>query len=113
MHTLDPGNSLADKKQFYSWVHSSVVAQIIKNGLSVQGSMQIYFCRRMFQYQDVTLGETKHDGPTTMFLIYQKTNPSTVVGLDSVLKDIEDAKLGNFTNDVDAMLTASESHYKI
>jgi len=48
-----------------------------------------------------------------MFLLFQKTNPSTVVGLDSVLKQIESAKLGDHTNDVDAMLTAIECYYKV
>ena len=48
-----------------------------------------------------------------MFLLFQKTDPSTIVGLDSILKQIENAKLGNHANDVDAMLTSIEGLYKI
>ena len=48
-----------------------------------------------------------------MFLLFQKTDPSIIVGLDSVLKQIESAKLGKHTNYVDAMLTAIEGLYKI
>ena len=48
-----------------------------------------------------------------MFLLFQKTDPSTIVGLDSVLKQIENSKLGKHTNDVDAMLTAIEGFYNI
>ena len=48
-----------------------------------------------------------------IFLLFQKTNPSTIVGLDSILKQIENAKLGNHANDVDAMLTSIEGLYKI
>ena len=48
-----------------------------------------------------------------MFLILQKIDPSTVVGLYSVLKKLKNAKLGNYTNNVDTMLTMMESNYKI
>ena len=47
------------------------------------------------------------------FLLFQKTDPSTMLGLDSILKQIENSKLGNHANDVDAMLTAIEGIYKI
>ena len=48
-----------------------------------------------------------------MFLLFQKKYPSTIVGLDSIIKQIENAKLGKRDNDVDAMLTAIEGLYKI
>ena len=48
-----------------------------------------------------------------MFLFFQNTYPSTIVGLDSILKQIENAKLGKHANDVYAMLTAIKGLYKI
>ena len=48
-----------------------------------------------------------------MFLLFQKTDLSTIVGLDSILKQIDNAKLGKHANDVYAMLTAIEGLYKI
>ena len=48
-----------------------------------------------------------------IFLLFQKTDPSTIVGLDSIPKQIENAKLGKYANDVDVMLTAIEGLYKI
>ena len=48
-----------------------------------------------------------------MFLLFHKTDPSTIVGLDLILKQIENAKLGKHANDVDAVLTSIEGLYKI
>ena len=33
-------------------------------------------------------------GSTMIYLIFKKTDPSTVVGLDSILKNLETTKLG-------------------
>jgi len=112
MRTLDPGTDIDDKKQFYLQVHSSVVVHIIKNGLTVQGYSDLLLQKDKFAFYNATTGETEYDGPIMMFLLFQKTDPSTIVGLDSVLKQIENAKLGDYTNDVDAMLTAIENLYK-
>ena len=48
-----------------------------------------------------------------MFLLFQNTDPSTIVVLDSILNQIKNTKLGNHTNNFDAMLTAIEGLYKI
>ena len=48
-----------------------------------------------------------------IFLLFQKTDPSTIVGLDSILKQIENSNLGKHANDVDVMLTSIEGIYKI
>ncbi len=53
------------------------------------------------------------DGPTMLYLIFTKIDPSTSVGLDSIVEDLENAKLGDHQNDVDKMLTVMESNIKI
>ena len=58
-------------------------------------------------------GEIEFDGPTMMFLIFQKTQPSTIVGLDSFLKRLENCKAGDHSNDINKILTFIESNYKI
>ena len=52
------------------------------------------------------------DGATMIYLIFMKTVPSTVVGLDSVLMNFETTKLGDHSNCIDTMLTIMEGHYK-
>ena len=113
MSTIDPGNNDAHKSKFYSRVHSSVVAAIIKNGLSVTGYDDLLLQKEQFSFHNAATGEMEYDGPTMLFLIFEKVDPSTVVGLDSILKKIENAKLGDFSNNVDGMLTMIESNYKI
>ena len=46
-------------------------------------------------------------------MLFQKTDPSTIVELDSILKQIKNSELGKHANDVDAMLTAIEGLCKI
>ena len=111
MRALDPGNNADDKKQFYTKVHSQVVSQIIKNGLSNMGYNDLLLQADKFSFHGPD-GEVEYDGATMMFLIFQKIDPSTVVGLDAVLNKLERGKLGDHSNDVDVMLQMMENHYR-
>ena len=62
--------------------------------------------------RNYAIGEMEFDGATMVYLIFMKTYPSTVVGLDSVLKKLETTKLGYHSNCVDTMLTIMEGNYK-
>ncbi len=44
-----------------------------------------------------------------VFLIYQTIDPNTTVGLDNILKKLECTKLGDYRNDVAAMLRNMQS----
>ena len=48
-----------------------------------------------------------------LFLIFEKVDPSTVVGLDSILKKTENAKLCDYSNNMDSMRTMIKSNFKI
>ena len=111
MRDLDPGNDADDKKQFYTKVHSQVVSQIIKNGLSNMGYNDLLLQAEKFSFHGAD-GEVAYDGSTMLFLIFQKIDPSTVVGLDSVLAKLERAKLGDHSNNVDTMLQMMENLHK-
>ena len=113
MRTLDPGNVADDKKKFFLRVHCTFVAHIIKNGLSVQGYSNLLLKKDKFAFYNAATREVEYDGQIMMFLLFQKTDPSTILGLDSILKQIENAKLDNHANNVDAMLTDIEGLYKI
>ena len=58
-------------------------------------------------------GDVEYDGGTMLSIIYSQIQPSTTVGLDSLLGDIENAKLKDYQNDVDKMLKMVEANYKI
>ena len=109
---LDPAIVDQDKKDFYEKVHSSVVAKIIENMLSAQGFTDLLMAKDKFTYVCETSGQEKYDGPTMLFLVLQKIDPNTVVGLDGILKKLETVKLGDYGNNVDTMLTYMEKLYK-
>ena len=48
-----------------------------------------------------------------VFLMFEKIDPNTVVGMDTVLKRMENAKLKDFGNDVDRILSTMEQWYKV
>ena len=77
-----------DKKTFYLCVHGQVVTMIIKNGLLPVGYQDIFLQKKKFSFRHPTSNKIKFDGPTMMFVIFQKTQPSTIVGLDSYLKKL-------------------------
>ena len=75
--------------------------------------MQPLLKKDKFSFYNAATGEVEYDGPSMMFLLFQKTDPSTIVGLDSILKLIENSKLVKHGNNVDSMLAAIEGLYKI
>ena len=95
MKTLDPGNNSDEKRHFYKRFHSSVVMHLIKKILLVTGYNDLLFQQEKFAFYNNTIGEMAFDGATMIYLIFMKTDPSTVVGIDSVLKNIETTKLGD------------------
>ena len=112
MTDLDPANSAPDKVKFYSRVDRTVVMQIIKNGLSATGWDDLMLQDSKFKYVNPN-GEIEYDGVTMMRLIYNTIDPSTVVGFDTVLKKIEQARMSNHGNCVKAMLTSIESLHAV
>ena len=48
-----------------------------------------------------------------VFLMFQKIDPNTVVGMDTMLKRMEGAKLKDYCNDIDKLLSAMEQWYQI
>ena len=112
MRTLDPGNNGSDKSKLYKKVHSSVSAHLIKNIMSVTGYDDLLLQQENFAFYNDAIGEMEFNGATMIYLIFMKTDPSTVVGIYSVLKKLETKNLGDHSNCVERMLTIREGHYK-
>ena len=79
---LTLATDVADKKSFYTQVDSSAIAAIIKNGLSPSGYADLLLNKDKFSFHDTATGQLKYDGPTMVFLMFQKIDPNTVVGMD-------------------------------
>lgn len=112
LRNIDPGNNDPDKAIFYDRVRSSVTVELIKNCLSVMGYEDLMLQKEKFIFKGPN-GKVEVDGATMAFLIYERIDPSTTVGLDSVLEAIENAKLCNYNNDIDKMLTDMDGKYKL
>ena len=84
MRTIDPVNDADDKKQFFLRFYCNVVAHIIKNGLSVQGYSELLLKKDKFAFYNAATGEVKYDGPSMIFLLFQKTESSPTIVLGSV-----------------------------
>ena len=102
--TLTPATSEPDKADFYKQVDSAVVAKLCENCLSTSGYNDLMLQKDKFSFVDSTTGQVKYDGPTMIYLIYQTIDPNIFVGLDNILKKLERVKLGDYNNDVAAML---------
>ena len=100
------------KCSFTKKVHSSVVAHMIKNIISVTGYDNLPPQQEKIEFYYDAIGEMEFDSATMIYLIFMKTNPSAVVGLDSVLKNLETTKLEDHSNCVNTMLIIMEGHYK-
>ena len=56
-------------------------------------------------------GDKVIDGLTLLKLIVDKINPSTCIGIDNMMKDIESASLAKFDYNVDDMLEFMQDKY--
>ena len=112
MKTLDPGNNSGEKRHFYKRFHSSVVMHLIKKILLVTGYNDLLFQQEKFAFYNNAIGDMEFDGANMIYLIFMKTDPSTVVGFDYVLKNLDTTNIGDHPNCVNTILTIMEGHYK-
>ena len=85
---------------------------MIKNILLVTGYNDLLLQQDKFAFYNDAIGKMEFDGATIIYIIFMNTDPSTVVGLDSILKKLETTKLGDHLNCVNTMLIIMEGHYK-
>ena len=58
-------------------------------------------------------GDDEHHAATMIRIIYKNMDPTTEVGMDSVLKGLENTKISEFANNVDLLLTHMEKNFNI
>ena len=110
LRTIDPANVDDDKAIFYNRVHSSVVAQCLRNTMTPTALTNLELKRHLFTFQDAQ-GNLKQDGPMMLYLLLLKADPSTSVSIENHRKCIEKATLQKHNNDVSALITYLETHH--
>ena len=90
--TLDLANVDADKKLFYSWVDSQVVAELVKNILTDAEYSKLMLKKNMFTFQDDTTSNKRIDGPCLLKVLFDLIDPNIVVGVEVLRKRLEATK---------------------
>ena len=111
LRDIDPGSNDDDKKVFFDRVGANIVRELIKNCLSSRGYLDLLQNKKDFTFSKGS--DSEYDGPTMLFFLIQKIDPSTNVGLDSILETLGATKLGDYKNDVDQMITRMTDDYNI
>ena len=112
LRALNPATSDEDKRLFYQRVHRHVAAEWLKNILDEDGRSELL--QKMDHYAFIDAGDgTKHlDGPTMLWFMMNKIDPSTIVGVEILRQKIETIRLHQHNNDVDLMITDIEKSFK-
>ena len=109
---LDPANNVGHKAKFYNIVNNNVAVKIIQNTLTVNGYDDLLEMKEFFTYTNAD-GDIEYHAATMLHMMYENMDPTTEVGMDSILKEMESMKLSNFSNNVDTMLESMERNFKV
>ena len=109
---IDPENNDGDKIVFYNRVHGNVVSALVQNMMTTTAWDELTLHKEKFSFKDLATGEWSIDGPCLVKTLLMKIDPDTMVGLESLRKKLETARLHHFKNNVPEMLNFMETTYK-
>ena len=109
---LDPANNPGHKPRFYQVVNNNVAVKIIQNTLTVNGYDDLLALKELFTYTNAN-GDTEYHAATMLHIMYENMDPTTEVGMDSILKKMESMKMSDHSNNVDDMLKSMERNHKV
>ena len=93
-------------------MNNNVAVKIIQNTLTVNGYDDLLEMKELFTYTNAD-GDIEYHAATMLHMMYENMDPTTEVGMDSILKEMESMKLSNFSNNVDTMLKSMERNFKV
>ena len=108
--TQDPANVPSHQDRFYDIVNNNVVVKIIQNSLTVNGFDDLLEHKSLFSYANAN-GDVEFHAATMIHIMYENTDPTTEVGMDSILKGLETAKMSDFGNNADLLLKFMEKSF--
>ena len=113
LRVLDPANVASDKTTFYNRVDSNVTLELIKNSLSSTGWTRIIAGKQnLISYTCSNTGAIVVDGPSVLWLLLDRVDPSLIVSVETLRAKIETMKLHTYKNDVGEMITDIEEAYR-
>ena len=93
-------------------MNNNIVVKTIENMLSVDGMDDLLVDKDLFTYIN-TEGQVERHGATMLYLIYERVDPTTEVGMDVRLKKLERCKMGDHDNDIVVMLRFMKENCQI
>ena len=92
---IDPATYAAQRPHFYRRTRATMIAKRIEASLDKASKKSLFLDKAKFQWIDVN-GTINNDGPTMLWLIMSKINPSVRVGVSTLKSNLMTATLPKF-----------------
>ena len=100
---IDPAGNQAQRPYFFRRTRSLMIAIRIEASLDKESLKSLMLEKKHFQWKDVT-GSINNDGPTMLYLLLSKINPSVRVGISTLKTNLASATLPKFKHNVAELL---------
>ena len=108
---IDPAAHNAQRPQFHNRVKSAMIAKRIEASLDKNSLKSLLIHKAKYQWTE-TNGIVNNDGPTMLYLLLTKINPSVRVGISTLKTNLATASLPKFNHSVDQLFDFMETQYK-
>ena len=112
IRTIYPSTTVADRPVFYTRIKATMIASRILKSITEASKKALMNKKKEFLWTDPATGKESLDGPTMLSIILHEINPDTRVGVYDLKKDIMDARLSKFNNNVKEMLDHMDGQYQ-
>ena len=112
INTIAPSTVPEDRPVFFARIKATMIAARILKSITEASKKSLMNKKKDFLWTDPVTGKESLDGPTMLSIILHDINPDTRVGVYDLKKDIMDARLTKFSNNVKDMLDHMDSQYQ-
>jgi hypothetical protein len=109
---ITPATDNAHQAIFYDRVKGNVVTKFLDNVTDISTLDTIRLEADKFTFT-ATDGTIKEDGPTKLFLLLNKQDPSTLINIEIHKAAIESSTLQQFGNNVNDLIASVQKHHKV
>ena len=111
VRAIDPATHNAQRPQFHNRVKSAMIAKRIERSLDKNSLKSLTIHKAKYEWKE-TNGIINNDGPTMLYLLLTKINPSVRVGISTLKTNLATATLPKFSHNVDQLFDFMETQYK-
>lgn len=108
--TIDPAANVTQRPQFYRRTRSIMIAKRISASLDKESLTSLMLEQQSFSWTE-TNGTIHYDGPTMLWFLMSKINPSVRVGISTLKTSLSSAALPTFKHDVTKLLDHMQEKY--